>query len=271
MIITYCSGKDTVIQQTGWCREVASNCITSQRGIEQHDVKCSWVVGQPVDGPTPTVTPSRAFTATTLISAKIQLQLQALYHMVVDFGVKAISDEKRESITSWIDFWELPCLKRKPDTWAMVPDMSLCGGGQITIPGICASSIPLVSFLLYLPRVWYNLNKMKYVESIRYGRAVEDISEHLLSLIAMYLAEPLFQMPHGREGFWFFLYYLIKCQTTRELRGVLNRNDRVDGFKSWSRRIVDRCEWPDGVDLYTDLRDYGSHALITPKHIMNLA
>lgn len=263
----YADGNTEVWEDYSWCREVISTNIVAM--VTHSETPILSVEATGVASGRGSYRP--AYVSPSFLPLKLPATLvnvlTLLLEMTADMGTVVLGgrDKLLLSKATWIDFWEVGT----PVGWDRV-NISGEDGGSICVPSILMSNIPMTSFILYLPRIWYNLTKMKwtyrklpqkYFRRGTYGCGAYGC--YLLAQVASVLAEPTFTMPHGGAEFWTFLQYLIVASRPTALREFINHSDEgINGFESWAEFLWAQKAWEPYNRLCKDMREYGSHALV---------
>lgn len=158
------------------------------------------------------------------------------------------------------------------------------------IPSHWAKSIPIMSYLLYLPRVWgifystpralpklSQISRRKMVVSPVLRSIIGDARSHssvgyhtqLWSLAAYKMILPLWCTPYGKEYFWTFTYLLIKAALGNSLRDKdklasdLCSTARNGGFRDWLRWYKTKEDAPKWVrGMLNELSISGPSSLV---------
>jgi len=190
------------------------------------------------------------------------------------------------------------CLLNKPDDIPKTPllETDCMYGTLLGIPSEWAQSRAVMSYLLYIPRIWaafYGdliLKELSSAGRLRHTpntltdilecyQSVEDqdtpfIDVSILRFLARKLMIPLWFTQFGKEQFWVFTYILIRegikaelgVEKDADLRTALN-SDR-SGFMSWVRWYAGNSKAPKWVaKLLVLLRASGPSAVVQYRSI----
>lgn len=178
-----------------------------------------------------------------------------------------------------------------PDNEAAPQDMPAFVGSITNIPGHWADSVPIISYLMYLPRFWVGL----YHPNIRELSKVKNSAKALPSYmkdhslgasrrsncmwlwLAVRLMPQSWYLRNAQAPFWTFTYILINhlmaaCEGEQidgkhTIQELLLETYGINGFVSWTRKNVIGS----GVykSLFSDLSKYGPIKFIDPNPIPN--
>lgn len=152
--------------------------------------------------------------------------------------------------------------------------------GSITnIPGHWARSIAVMSYLMYLPRVWRSLYRPDINGLCNWGYKVEHripslVTRHKTNTIweiqMCNLMIPMWFTSFGKAAFWTFTYmlmdHMVKRHSSTSVYGEGTIYDsiydnRIDGFISWTRKHVVGTDYH---KLYTNLVQFGPGLFVAP-------
>lgn len=310
--------------KTGWCREVVTDNLRDMlTGAPSGTVN---IYGIRKHGTSLTYQPPKCPGKLGERTAYVDNMLSEFFQLMVECISSTLGESvmKPKRVEDWIYRWRSVSFDREftmgvkpsgPDIKCLlnadeedIPKLegetlwskNRMFGNIVNIPSSWASSIPIMSYLMYIPRLWgafystprvllklsrVSNRKLSYPPELRdaigspRGYSSLAYSSQLWTALTGRLMLPSWFTSCGKEYFWTFTYLLIKCALDKtydtqnqleDMPATLYSQSTRGGFKSWCGWYKSCGEAPIWFrDILTNLTMYGVSSILNIDSIVN--